>query len=135
MPTSGTSSLAFDLKGKHVIHQGANYPLVFDLSGTDGGAFPFGANLVRAQIRTSKDLTGRLLAEFVVNVNTPDPGSLTLTLSAAATTALGEGRRSPRGDALCIGWYDVELYNPADVDDVPLRIAQGRVYLDLNVTA
>lgn len=135
MPTTGNASLAFDLAGSHVINQGASYALVIVVRNTDGTAYDFGTYNVRAQIRAAKSTSSALLATFTPALDTPDIGSVALSLDAEQTTALGADRSANKhGDAVCIGWYDVEVYNPADPTDVPLRLAQGRVFLDLNVT-
>lgn len=104
------------------IRQGAPFDLVLEAREDDEVTIvPLVGYSGRAQVRDRDRSDGALLLELEVGVDGP-AGDVTLHAGATATAGMATG-----------GFYDVELVNDADPDDV-IPFVRGAVTLERQVT-
>lgn len=121
------SAVQVDLR----IEQGADWPgLAFPILDEEGQPYDLTGCTARGQIRSARNV------EPVLFAWSTDPGEDEglITLSGNTLTIRVLGEESSRW-AWRRGQYDIELTNPAaPVGKQRFRIAEGSVYLDLEVT-
>jgi hypothetical protein len=117
------------------IVQGMYFSRIFRVK-QGGTAFPWSGYTGRAQVRAGKNLDSELRLTFTVTLDDPLAGDVKIELGATDSNDFPGAPTSPPvggEQTVAIGYYDVESEPGGDADGV-IRIAQGAVMLDTNVT-